>query len=146
VLCDLAALGYDAQWGVVGAHHAGAPHKRDRIWIVANATSSNDKTGGDSAWRKEWTQVQFGRGCCDSHFSDPDCARRGEQRRPEPVGQKHAAAECGGWWESEPELGRVANGVAHRVDRLRCIGNGQVPRVAQLAWDVMSNQDEREKQ
>jgi DNA (cytosine-5)-methyltransferase 1 len=37
VLGDLAALGYDARWGVLGAVHAGAPHKRERIWIVANA-------------------------------------------------------------------------------------------------------------
>jgi DNA (cytosine-5)-methyltransferase 1 len=36
ILMDLAALGYDAEWGVLGAHHAGAPHKRDRIWILAN--------------------------------------------------------------------------------------------------------------
>lgn len=35
VLLDLAALGFDARWGVLGAHHAGAPHKRDRIWIRA---------------------------------------------------------------------------------------------------------------
>jgi len=37
VLGDLASLGFDARWGVIGAHHAGAPHKRDRIWIVAQA-------------------------------------------------------------------------------------------------------------
>jgi DNA (cytosine-5)-methyltransferase 1 len=37
VLGDLAALGYDARWGVLGAVHAGAPHKRERIWIVADA-------------------------------------------------------------------------------------------------------------
>jgi len=37
VLGDLAALGYDARWGVLGAVDAGAPHKRDRIWIVADA-------------------------------------------------------------------------------------------------------------
>jgi len=35
VLGDLAALGYDARWGVLGAEHAGAPHKRHRLWIVA---------------------------------------------------------------------------------------------------------------
>lgn len=35
VLCDLAALGYDAKWGVVGAHHVAGPHARERIWIVA---------------------------------------------------------------------------------------------------------------
>ena len=38
VLGDLAAMGYDARWGVLGAIATGAPHKRDRIWIVANAT------------------------------------------------------------------------------------------------------------
>ena len=37
VLADLAKMGYDAKWGIVGAHHAGAPHKRDRIWVVGNA-------------------------------------------------------------------------------------------------------------
>jgi len=35
VLGDLAALGYDAEWGVLGAADVGAPHQRDRIWIVA---------------------------------------------------------------------------------------------------------------
>lgn len=38
VLGDLAEAGYDARWRVLGAYHAGAPHKRDRMWIVANAT------------------------------------------------------------------------------------------------------------
>ena len=37
VLSDIAKMGYDARWGVMGAHHVAAPHKRDRIWIVANA-------------------------------------------------------------------------------------------------------------
>jgi DNA (cytosine-5)-methyltransferase 1 len=35
VLGDLAALGYDARWTVLGAHDVGAPHKRDRLWILA---------------------------------------------------------------------------------------------------------------
>ncbi|MET0035360.1 MAG: DNA cytosine methyltransferase [Candidatus Thiodiazotropha lotti] len=37
VLGDLAEMGFDARWGVLGAIHAGAPHKRERIWIVANS-------------------------------------------------------------------------------------------------------------
>ena len=37
-------------------------------------------------------------------------------------------------------MGRVAHGVAHRVDRLQCIGNGQVPAVAALAWRLLSDQ------
>jgi len=43
VLADLAEMGYDAEWGIVGAHHVSAPHKRDRIWIVANAHSPSGK-------------------------------------------------------------------------------------------------------
>src|SRR5574337_2092151 len=37
VLADLAEMGFDATWGVVGAADVGAPHQRDRLWIVANA-------------------------------------------------------------------------------------------------------------
>jgi len=40
-------------------------------------------------------------------------------------------------WPVEPQLGRVAHGVAHRVDRLKAIGNGQVPHVAALAWRIL---------
>ncbi len=47
------------------------------------------------------------------------------------------------WWAVEPRLGRVADGVAHRVDRLRAIGNGQVPDVAAEAWDRLSARLER---
>lgn len=39
VLGDLAALGFDAEWGVLGAHSIGANHKRERIWILAYANT-----------------------------------------------------------------------------------------------------------
>jgi DNA (cytosine-5)-methyltransferase 1 len=45
VLADLAEMGYDAEWGIVGAHHAGAPHKRDRIWIAAELADSKKLFG-----------------------------------------------------------------------------------------------------
>ena len=41
------------------------------------------------------------------------------------------------WWESEPDVGRVAHGVASRVDRLKALGNGQVPRVVATAWEIL---------
>ena len=44
VLGDLASLGFDADWGVLGAHHAGGNHKRDRIWITARNTNSNSES------------------------------------------------------------------------------------------------------
>ena len=42
------------------------------------------------------------------------------------------------WWEAEPDVGRVANGVAHQVDRLAALGNGQVPAVAAAAWRILT--------
>jgi DNA (cytosine-5)-methyltransferase 1 len=41
------------------------------------------------------------------------------------------------WWAIEPNVGRVANGVAARVDRLKAIGNGQVPLCAATAWNIL---------
>ena len=46
--------------------------------------------------------------------------------------------ECCTWWKTEPNVGRVANGVAARVDRLKAIGNGQVPGVAAKAWRILN--------
>jgi DNA (cytosine-5)-methyltransferase 1 len=36
------------------------------------------------------------------------------------------------WWESEPDVGRVAHGVSNRVDRLKGLGNAVVPQVAEI--------------
>ena len=41
-------------------------------------------------------------------------------------------------WNLEPNVDRVANGISARVDRLRCLGNGQVPAVAALAWNILN--------
>ena len=41
-------------------------------------------------------------------------------------------------WPIEPKLGRVVNGMANRVDRLKAIGNGQVSRVASTAWKLLN--------
>ena len=60
VLGDLSEMGYDARWGIVGAHHAGAPHKRDRIWILADAANN---------WDGWWKQQQEG-GKSSRHVAD----------------------------------------------------------------------------
>ena len=41
---------------------------------------------------------------------------------------RSAVAQCD-WWSAEPSVGRVADRVSYRVDRIRAIGNAQVPRV-----------------
>lgn len=52
---------------------------------------------------------------------------------------KRANARQQGWWETEPNVGRVADGVAARVDRLKAIGNGQVPLVAATALEDLTS-------
>jgi DNA (cytosine-5)-methyltransferase 1 len=60
------------------------------------------------------------------------CAKRSEQKR--------AFYGESSWWETEPNVGRVADGVASRVDQLKAIGNGQVPLCAATAWRILSNE------
>jgi DNA (cytosine-5)-methyltransferase 1 len=51
---------------------------------------------------------------------------------------QNAAVDCGAWWLTEPNVGRVAHGVASRMDRLKALGNGQVPLQAALAWRILT--------
>lgn len=121
VLRDLAEMGFDAEWGVLSAGDTGAPHVRERVWILAHNDSqrlqASRKGGNDNG------------------------SIQGERRgRSEYL---YSAAISGSSpikysWPSEPGMGRVANGVASRVDRLKAIGNGQVPRVAATAFDILS--------
>jgi DNA (cytosine-5)-methyltransferase 1 len=190
VLLDLAAMGFSARWGVVGACDAGAPHQRERIWILANAGCERfyerrqfadvgkedrdagrvephglpqgswtegktmaDAEGGESGEQTERQgREDSGRGsgdCGGIAGTGADVCHAEEQglERPESAWNPRAGgcpAEHGpgrreaGWWESEPDVGRVAHGVAARVDRLRCTGNGQVPAVVRLAWETLT--------
>ena len=148
VLGDLAAMGYDARWGVLGAIDAGAPHKRERIWIVAHAMCQRDwgETGKSDGADEEIRSDRLG----GSHeaidqsadVADADSGRlqqRDTRERIIPELDQGGKGRRGEWWQSEPDVGRVANVVAARVDRLRCLGNGHVPSVAALAWRILSN-------
>jgi DNA (cytosine-5)-methyltransferase 1 len=136
VLSDLASMGFDARWGVLGAADVGAPHQRDRIWVVAHANSIKQWPIQSRIEKSTWyTQRQC--------FSDSGCLentngqRQQKQRDGESTKQEIAKLECSGWWASEPDVGRMAHGVAARVDRLKAIGNGQVPAVAATAWRIL---------
>jgi len=146
VISDLAEMGYDCQWCIVSASDCGAPHKRDRIWILATDSNLSQCERGSISGRvyKENTDTSSRsadaladptsvrqQGSRQSWFgSDPAEAREGET--------DHAFAErVGHIWGIESPVGRVADGVAARVDRLKAIGNGQVPIVAATAWNIL---------
>ena len=167
VLGDLAALGYDARWDVFGAAHVGAPHLRRRIWIVAHACSeqlreqqqrsprgridvqaggqavSNGNGAQEPVANTEGVQPialgQRGGGGADavtsSALGNSDGVRQLQQEGRESAERRRPSDSS--WWATEPDVGRMAHGVASRVDRLKAIGNGQVPSVAALAWEAL---------
>ena len=150
VLGDLASMGFDARWGVLGAADVGANHQRDRIWIVAKNVA-NSKSCGDRRNTREFSQedeqqaqkrqkerVWQSDNASKSNVTNSDLPQ--QQGGSISIGtQSQNAYACNSrWWEAEPNVGRVANGVAARVDRLKAIGNGQVPLCAATAWEVLS--------
>ena len=138
VLGDLSEMGYDARWGVVGAYHVGAPHRRERIWIMAYSTQLFSNGGNDNSrvGLERETQSKLGNDCWTKDVADSKSIHAQRQHK----GSWETQFGRSGWWSVEPELGRVADGVANRVDRLKAIGNGQVPLVAATAWRILGGE------
>ncbi len=149
VLGSLAALGYDAEWHCVPASAVGAPHRRDRVWIVAYHASQLDGLHYAGAMRGQIQQS----GKCASSADVADTERERSQRRGDGRAVTGSSGLCGGagtdenesirragiGWLPEPDVGRVAHGVPSRVDRLRGIGNAIVPQIAEMigAWILL---------
>lgn len=127
VLADLAEMGMDARWGVFSACSIGAPHPRERLWVLAYPVP---------AWK--WRKPRQGE-TETMPFPHAESGLARQFRRCE-----RPAKGSTGWdvyWETgQPPVTRVADGVADRLDRCRAIGNGQVPAVARLAWETLAMQ------
>jgi len=139
VLGDLASMGFDAKWGVLGAADVGAKHQRDRIWIVATNTSQH-RCGKREIQHFNWQlspEANFSTYGKEESLAYTNGAQRQENKRTERIGAQHADIGSSSWWAVEPNVGRVANGVAARVDRLKAIGNGQVPLCVATAWELL---------
>jgi DNA (cytosine-5)-methyltransferase 1 len=162
VLGDLAALGFDAEWHCISASAVGAPHRRDRLWIVANpdeggAMVQRRNRNSDDAKRDKTPKVQKRkdiepgadepghvesderrsrgwRNWADAQVPDAECAGLEGGPRKGLSGTWGASIELTGghWWLTEPDVGRVANGVPSRVDRLRSLGNAVVPQIPEI--------------
>lgn len=104
VLGTLATLGYDAEWDCLPASAFGASHYRNRVFVIA----SNANSSGLQTW--------------------PQRHRPNEEKNAE---QSWMPIKRHGGWSSEPAVGRVANGIPNRVDRIRALGNAVVPQVAE---------------
>ena len=166
VLADLTSMGYDSKWGIVSAADVGAPHKRERIWILANTKLHGFSAPQDTGSTKETTRQQQTRednsfnttrtsGLSATAFNVAYTSNTGLQRckqfqdnNGENISREtitHGTTSKrsndgrtkSNWWDVEPNVGRVADGVAARVDRLKAIGNGQVPLCAATAWELL---------
>lgn len=175
VLGDLAEMGYDAQWCIVSASDTGAPHQRDRCWIVANdnrmresqharqqqecgmgieqrgeALADADSIGRKRRPGKPWEIRGIeSENCGGENLAHALRQRQRQQRIISSISSKEDREEscerqdrsCSDGfrrWPAEPSMGRVVNGLANRVDRIKALGNGQVPRVAAAAFNILT--------
>jgi DNA (cytosine-5)-methyltransferase 1 len=107
---DLRGLGYRIPPAIcVAAEDVGAPHLRKRWWLLA-ALDGDAHDAGQST-----------------------IPQHDEARRVPTLGEPSES----GWWDYEPDICRVVDGLAHRMDRLRALGNGQVPMAAATAWGLL---------
>ena len=152
VLADLAAMGFNAEWGVIGAHHVGAHHERERIWIVAHAANAKWRQNNIPRYRVErkncllqWEEGASGSSSSFVEASDSNSVWKPQQKRcvENKFGRTFYGAEKTRGigqkpWPAEPGLVRMVHGVANQRDRIFALGNGQVPRVAATAWRILS--------
>jgi DNA (cytosine-5)-methyltransferase 1 len=143
VLSTLAEIGYDAEWQDIRASDVGAPHRRERIWIVAYPTRSRPQ-----AWRGDGIRdkQRQGKGSTPRSDSQKDVADTDNKKKSNVsinANSRRGVSKyerCGNnAWSAEPDVGRVAHGIPSRVDRLKCLGNSIVPQIAELIFRQIAN-------
>ena len=113
VLSDLEGQGYTARTFVIPACAVGAPHRRDRVWSIASRNDADAERIGQPR----------------SGESFKSCNQAAHRKR-EAV--KPLDGRIGEIWLTEPDVGRVANGVSSGVDRLKSLGNAVVPQIPEM--------------
>ena len=131
VLTDLAELGFDAEWGVLSAADVGAPHRRQRVWILADADDERHEPGDIGTQPRRQTRHGATAGS-----------------RTFPPGPDDAA----GWeaWTAnggpQPAIRRGPDGRPEGLaDALHLGGNGLVPQAAAEAFRQLSGRNDERK-
>ena len=166
VLGSLAEIGYDAEWHCIPASAVGAPHRRDRVWIVGysdnygrngtkNRKSFDERGNKDEAWSNELVKFKGSSSEreTDVGYSDNNRLERiafieKSQRKKKSI---FADSKIAGtlsqdrtkrnFWNIEPNVGRVADGIPLKVHRLKSLGNSIVPQIAQIIGEaIMQNE------
>lgn len=182
VIKEITDAGYDCRWTDLSAAEVGAPHKRNRWWLLgyskhngqlatekrgsSKETISNNEKGqnetskfkgaGTSAVlpesfipdsRREYqgtgenlrsdSQEPIRENFTKLREAVPNASSKrleGQRQEPSRAKQELGNASLDSWWAIEPDVGRVVNGLPHRVDRIKCLGNAVVPLCAKEAF------------
>lgn len=144
IVREITSLGYDCRWCVISAASVGAKHKRERWFLLAHSnintnrrdirklSTQNEEQQKPKEYRKEKTSKSI-YGCQYVADTRCECPRIAQESERSPL---HLAG-CSRYWEVEPSVGRVANGVLNRVDRIRSLGNAVVPAQAKKAFKIL---------
>jgi len=138
VLGTLASLGYDAEWENIPAAALGAPHRRERVWIVAYPSQVDDaKLECFHGSRQDRQPCEYGAVLADAERRAWETFNQGRI-----LAKPHCEGSAGGLadgsvfgnrqWDIEPDVGRVADGVPNRAQRLAALGNAVVPQIPEL--------------
>jgi DNA (cytosine-5)-methyltransferase 1 len=168
VLCDLAQLGFDAEWGLYSAAEVGAPHKRERFWLLAHSTSNQPRQLGDtkgseptqkhrpSIWgdtEPDGMRQQQQQAVADTNSARPQ--RYGVTTNSQTAPLTRATSDSRSAWPPtrdgdwdqyisqggpKPALRRTTDGPPEGLaDTLHLGGNGLVPAVAAAAFIELLN-------
>ncbi len=143
IIGALTGIGYDCRWITLGAKSVGLNHKRHRLWFYASDTHREGLEGyaGDDAGAKG-RQDSIGSAADVAFRSCSFCGYIYEEECGE-----YGCANCeadgpGGNHDYGtgllPRIAGMGHGVADWLDRIKAVGNGQVPAVAALAWKILS--------
>ena len=201
VCTDLESEGYEVQPFIIPAAGVGAPHRRERVWIIATLADANEsnsrerkisrdidnegrrasetrreslqsedrqtrtdnlgsgsedvensrrtlrqgtelrKENEDEIERKDAHQHQRSSSSSESDVADTSSGRSASQEREIQTGRNSSQHQ--GWWDIEPDVGRVAHGVSGRVHRLKGLGNSIVPQIAEEIGKAIINMERR---
>lgn len=139
LLGALAEMGLDAEWGHIRASDVGAPHVRERWWLVGYSTSTDAGRAYQGGRASFQPRRNGGRGRGDD-LGNTDCQRRQEREAAtfKPgmgfTGGRYGTAEPENAGQPQPRLGRVIDGVANWMDGF--IGYPAAPNRQQYADEL----------
>ena len=133
VLADLENQGYTTETFIVPACAKNAWHRRDRVWLVAYSNSIGSIESGKELKSEQFNKNEPERGI----FTNTNDTRCEKQRDAITARTELFAPQCSSWWQAEPSVGRVVDGLPNRVDRLKGLGNAIVPQIALEIFKVL---------